>query len=311
MVGESYYRLSDKGIPTASDTAKRFDPSDDWKFVDSSKEFHAAIGKILEMGYSDLDYIHHNPAFAGSVNIARFLSIYEIYKDVVTLSGDIAEVGVFKGSTFLYFAKLLEIFEPHSYTRVHGFDWFEGMDPASDETGLKPGAYKADYERFLKLVEVQGLDHVAKVHKPDVTKDLDSFFAERQGMIFKLVFLDVGTYDVVRAALPYFWPKSQKAANRMLNLVPRRLSCSAACASTAARSATGFVAASISFCSRLHQPDDIGNRRKQAVLVELFVVVPFLFGHAIEMDNAAIALPHQRAEANEKDPPFRVRHQGN
>jgi hypothetical protein len=196
---------------------EKYHPSDDWKFADGSRDFHVTIGKIIEMGYSELDYIHHNPAFAGTVNIARFLSVYEIYKNVMTLSGDIAEVGVFKGSTFLYFAKLLEIFEPHSYTRVHGFDWFEGMDPSADETGLKPGAYKTDYERLLKLVELQNLSHIAKVHKLDVTKDLEAFFDERKGMVFKLVFLDAGTYDVVRAALPYFWPRLGKGGYLILD----------------------------------------------------------------------------------------------
>ena len=65
------------------------------------------------------------------------------------------------------------------------------------------------------------------------------------------------------------------------------------------------------FRGRLHQPDDICDRCKQPILIEFLVVVPFLFCHAVKMDDAAIAFPHQRAETDEKDPPFGMRDQSN
>ncbi len=33
-----------------------------------------------------------------------------------------------KKSIFILFFQLVQIFEPHSMSQVHGFDWFKGMD---------------------------------------------------------------------------------------------------------------------------------------------------------------------------------------
>ena len=181
----------------------------DWKFKSSAKEFHETIDKILSIGHNKKDLIHQYPAFAGATLLARHLTLYELYKKVLDKPGDIAEVGVFKGGAFLYLAKLCEIFEANAYTRVFGFDWFEGMDPDPNkkEKGQKKGSYKTSYEQLDKLVKYQKLEHVAKIIKMDVTKELKSFFNLHKGIKFKLVFLDAGTYDVVKACLPLFWER--------------------------------------------------------------------------------------------------------
>jgi len=67
------------------------------------------------------------------MNIGRFLALYETYKRTLNLAGHIAEVGVWKASSLLYFAKLTRLFESESPTLVHGFDWYRGMVPGSDE----------------------------------------------------------------------------------------------------------------------------------------------------------------------------------
>jgi hypothetical protein len=177
------------------------------KFSKPSAKFHEAIDQIIEMGYSEKDYIHHNPAFAGAANIARFLCFYETYKMTEGLNGHIGEVGSFKGASLLYFAKLCEIFEPHSYTRVHGFDWFQGMEPSAQDPGVTTGSYLSDYDRLVKLIELQSLDHLVHVHKMDVTQDLAPFLEQNPGLEFKIVFLDAGTYDVVSACAPLYWER--------------------------------------------------------------------------------------------------------
>lgn len=42
------------------------------------------------------------PAYVGSVNLARFISIYEAYKEVLSLSGDIADLGTYQGGSFFH-----------------------------------------------------------------------------------------------------------------------------------------------------------------------------------------------------------------
>jgi predicted O-methyltransferase YrrM len=51
------------------------------------------------------------------------------------------------------------------------------------------------------------LEHIAKIHKLDVTKELGQFFQEYPHLQFKLVFMDAGSYEVVSSCLPHFWPR--------------------------------------------------------------------------------------------------------
>jgi len=48
----------------------------------------------------------------------------ELYLSIRDLQGDIVEFGVFKGSGIALFLKLKELYEPHSLTKVIGFDYF-------------------------------------------------------------------------------------------------------------------------------------------------------------------------------------------
>jgi len=179
-----------------------------WKFEESAKDYHAILDRVLSLGFDTKDLLHHNPAFVGHVNLARFLALYECYKMVQGLNGHIAEIGVWKASGSLLFGKLVEIFEPHAYTEVHGFDWFEGMSPGENDTdGVKKGSYASDYETILKLIAYQKMDHVVKLHKLDVTTDLPGFFDGQPAQQYKLVFCDAGVYEVVKASIEQFWPR--------------------------------------------------------------------------------------------------------
>ena len=138
----------------------------EYKYVLINEKVHKTVNEMLSLGHEKKDLIHQYPAFAGTALLARHLTLYELYKRVLDIPGDIAEIGVFKGGAFLYLAKLCEIFEMNAYTRVYGFDWFKGMDPIQGkEEGQKKGSYKNSYQQLKKLISCQKLDHVAKIIK--------------------------------------------------------------------------------------------------------------------------------------------------
>jgi hypothetical protein len=178
------------------------------KFEHRREPYWHGIEKILGMGISPADLIHHAPAFAGHMNLGRFLALYEAYKMSLPFAGHIAEAGIWKGTCTLFFAKLTRLFEPESLTLVHGFDWFQGARLEGDEAGLvEDGAYSASYDWVSKLVSVQGLDDVIRIHDLDLARDLPEFFAKHPHLQFKLVFLDCAVYTVVRACIENFWPR--------------------------------------------------------------------------------------------------------
>ena len=69
------------------------------------------------------------------------------------------------------------MFEPDSNTLVHGFDWFKGARPQGDEAKLvERRHYAATFEWVAKLVSVQGLDDMIRLHNLDLEQDLPDFF---------------------------------------------------------------------------------------------------------------------------------------
>jgi hypothetical protein len=178
------------------------------RFSHRREAYWQGIQEILGMGIPPADLIHHAPAFAGHMNLGRYLALYEAYKMALPYTGHIAEAGIWKGTCTLLFAKLVRLFEPETLSLVHGFDWFQGARTAAEETALvEPGAYAASADWVRKLVSVQGLDDIVRIHDLDLAKDLPAFFERHPHLQFKLVFLDCGYYDVVRACIETMWTR--------------------------------------------------------------------------------------------------------
>lgn len=186
----------------------KFERDDEWqKFAKEDERYFHYIDELEKMGAPVREVIYNFPVFVGQVNIARSLFFYELYKKVLSLSGNIAEIGTYKGASFMLWAKLIKLFEPNNPTRAYGFDWFQGMEVGEHDHAAHQGTYQADYATLRRLVELQGLDDVALLCKMDVTKELEPFLEERPWLRFKLVFVDCGVEDVLEASLRSLWPR--------------------------------------------------------------------------------------------------------
>src|SRR5262249_38345672 len=138
------------------------------KFNARRAPYYTALEQILALGYDSIDYLHHFPAFVGHVTLWRALTLYELYKKTLGLPGHIADVGVHKGGSALLFTKFLQIFEPEALTMVHGFDWFRGMEGGTDNSLYIAGEVREDETRLRRLVDLQGLQNVLKLHNLDL-----------------------------------------------------------------------------------------------------------------------------------------------
>ena len=108
------------------------------KHANLRNDYNASLEVIGNLNYPLQDLIEHFPAFTGHLTLARFISLYEIYKATLGVAGHIAEVGVYKGSGSLFFSKLIKLYEGSALTQVHGFDWFKGT-----------GCLNAEEEKYL------------------------------------------------------------------------------------------------------------------------------------------------------------------
>lgn len=177
------------------------------KFDHRRADYELYIAKLSLLGVKIDESIEHFPAFAGYMTLNRFLTLYELYKKVLGISGHIAEVGVFKGAGSLLFAKLTQIFEPESLAMVHGFDHFGGIDDDTDAILQVPSGDSSNEGRLREIIDLQNLDHIVKIHNMDARKDFPAFFEKYPHLRFKLIFLDSGTYSVTRASIEALWPR--------------------------------------------------------------------------------------------------------
>ncbi len=181
------------------------------KFDNRRAKYYEYVDYLKRNTPSVEDFLQDFSAYVGHMSLNRVLTIYELYKKTLGLAGHIADVGVYKGASSLLFTKLIKIFESESLTLCHGFDWFEGMAPTSiDSSLLSKGGDKSDYEGIMNLVEKQNFSNILKIHKLNLLTDCPKFFENNKHLKFKLVMMDAGTYDVMKAAIPYFWERLLK-----------------------------------------------------------------------------------------------------
>ena len=176
------------------------------KFERDDEIYFNYIQNLNELEYSNQDIIYNFPSFVGSVNLARFLSFYEMYQGIRNISGDIADIGTYLGGSMFTFAKLVKLFEPYSNTRVHGFDWFKGQIPGNQDDANQLGKYVTSKEKLEKLIELQGLNGLVDLHDLDLVNDLPAFVELNPWMRFKCIFLDCGIANVMESTLKNFWP---------------------------------------------------------------------------------------------------------
>ena len=91
------------------------------KFDNLRPQYYEGIEIIKSLDYTIEDFIHHFPCFTGHLTLSRFLTFYEIYKKALGVAGHIAEIGVFRGASLLFFTKLVQLFESNSLT--HSNAW--------------------------------------------------------------------------------------------------------------------------------------------------------------------------------------------
>lgn len=145
----------------------------------------------------------------------KFLARYDLFKNIIDKPGDIIEAGVFKGAGVLYWAKLIQIFNPHSERKVIGFDSFEGYpegtvkdyEQAVAAEFLADAKYELDsMESILAIAKAQGLEHRIELVKGDATLTIKDYVERNPGFRVALVNADLDSYYPTSAALAALYP---------------------------------------------------------------------------------------------------------
>ena len=154
--------------------------------------------------------IDHWPLYCGIGNLARFISIYEIFKSTLDVPGHIAEFGSWRGANLLFLAKLIRILDPHGCKQVHCFDSFEGLTSFSTEDGTatsKQGAYKGSLEEMSDVISLYDLEDEIDFHKGLVEETLQPFLDQFPEYMFSFVYCDVDLYEATKQILFKLHPR--------------------------------------------------------------------------------------------------------
>jgi len=142
----------------------------------------------------------------------KMLARYELFKLIADKPGDIVEGGVLKGAGLLYWAKLIEIFNPQSRRKVIGFDTFEGY-PEDGARGHDRKTAK-DFKQIqiqdrqdvalktiMETARQQGLDQRIELVQGKAEESIPRYVKTHPGFRAALIDLDFVLYEPTLAAL--------------------------------------------------------------------------------------------------------------
>ncbi len=146
---------------------------------------------------------------------AKLLARYELFKMVLDIPGDIVECGVFQGGGILYWARLIQIFNPLSRRKVVGFDTFVGYPgtmkgkrdkEASASFMAKTQGSMGSVEEIMKHAVSLGLEKRIELVKGDAVETIPRYRKKNPGFRPALLNLDFDIYEPTYVALKELYP---------------------------------------------------------------------------------------------------------
>lgn len=174
-----------------------------------------------------VDKIDAFPKYASRQSIAKFLTKYEIFKQILHVNGSIVEGGVLHGGGTLGWAKLSSILEPTNHTRkIIGFDTFGGFPSVDDkdlagndgtltEVGALHGSTRASVDEAIRVYDLnRPLNHIPKLElvEGDIAITAPEYLKENPHLVVSLLYLDVDLYEPTKVLLETFVPRMPKGA---------------------------------------------------------------------------------------------------
>jgi hypothetical protein len=165
----------------------------DARYLTRRKEFSENIGK-REL----FSVIDHWPLYAGTGNIGRWLAIYEILKRQLSVPGDIAEFGSWRGANLMFMAKAMHFLDPHGDKKILCFDNFAGLPEFSQADGNeagRTGTYCGSLEELQAAINLAEMDDSIFIYPGLIEDSLPDYLESDKGATFSLLYFDADLYE--------------------------------------------------------------------------------------------------------------------
>ena len=147
--------------------------------------------------------------------ISKLISHWEIYKLTLNIPGEIFELGVLKGASFIRWATFREILESPYSRKIIGFDAF-GKFPKHKNADLKDKLFIAEYEESAGIgLDIQELKQIlvekglsnTELYKGDIFETIPKYLKNNPETKLSLLHLDMDTYHPTLFALNNLWER--------------------------------------------------------------------------------------------------------
>lgn len=140
--------------------------------------------------------------------MGNFLAHYELYKKILNVPGEIVELGVFKGNSFIQFGTFRELLENKNARKIIGFDVF-GRFPRGDTEGdarfLEEWNEETN-EDFLSKEDLENaLDNKGisnyELVKGNILTTVDEYLRTNSHLKIALLHIDCDVYEPSKVGL--------------------------------------------------------------------------------------------------------------
>jgi len=161
--------------------------------------------------------------------LKKALLHYEIYKKISSLSGDIFELGVFRGSSLVRFATFRDLFKNNFKSKIYGFDDFgEFTKQSRKKDAIFIKRWREDLKRNSKSdrgISIKELKSIIKkkkfkrvnLIKGNIIKTLPEFLRYKKRTKISLLHLDLDVYEPTLFALEKLYNKVKKGGIILLD----------------------------------------------------------------------------------------------
>ena len=162
----------------------------------------------------DMWKIYHNfHYYCDKHRFQKMFARVDLYRMVADLPGDIVDAGVYKGTSSILWAHLLETYKPNSRSMVVGFDTFgEEFTHARGDEQEAVALHKTSYDEtaldsLTAALERLELAHRVELVKGDIVETLPRYLEENPGFRINLLHCDLDVYLPTARLLEAAWPR--------------------------------------------------------------------------------------------------------
>ena len=152
------------------------------------------------------DAFEHENNFYLSSDVSRLhkpIIHYELYKRTIRVPGAFAELGLFKGTSFVRFLAFRQMLENPAAREFVGFDTFGDFPEATLDADQKmldnylanAGNQSISVEQLGNVMSRKGVNQNVRLIAGDICETVPAFIAENPGVRFSLIHLDVDLYE--------------------------------------------------------------------------------------------------------------------